>query len=162
MPHKRRSDDRSPDDEGFSPDGFEQLRSSASDTEADSEEDELCGPSGRGAARKGSRSARDPGQPWSQSELTKLLNGVNQQLVAGDATGQQVDWAYVAAELGRRSAKQCREKWRNDLRPGTVKGEWSWQEEMVLVRAHGVHGTSWSTITRYLPRRAENCCKNRW
>ncbi len=54
-------------------------------------------------------------------------------------------WAQVAealnAALGRpegqgRSGKQCRERWCGHLRPDIRTGEWTEEEDRVIVRAH--------------------------
>lgn len=61
-----------------------------------------------------------------------------------------------------RRAPQCREKWKNDLRPGLTKEPWSLQEEFMLALAHSKFGNCWSEVAKFLPRRAENTIKNHW
>ena len=42
-------------------------------------------------------------------------------------------WPEVAKALGTgRTAKQCRDRWLNYLRPGLKKGQWSEEEEQLL------------------------------
>ena len=41
-------------------------------------------------------------------------------------------WAAIATRLRDRNGKQCRERWRNHLRPQLFKGEWTPEEDQKL------------------------------
>ena len=44
-----------------------------------------------------------------------------------------ISWSNVAERLGGcRKAKQCRDRWYNQLRPGIKKGNWTKEEEAFL------------------------------
>ena len=43
-------------------------------------------------------------------------------------------WRALGALFGTYAPLQCREKWRNDLRPDISKEPWTLQEEYVLAR----------------------------
>jgi hypothetical protein len=160
MAPKRRSDGSSSNDEEFDPHDFEEQDST--DTDEAVSDDERVRRASRSRSNHRGSGFKDQGQPWSKAEVDNLLQSVGRQLRVGDREGQNVNWAQVAAELAPRTPKQCREKWKNDHRPGVRKGDWSQQEEMVLAEAHARHGNRWSEIVQYLPRRSENCIKNRW
>lgn len=54
---------------------------------------------------------------WTDEEQSQLLNAVAGY--TGDM--ENINWADIAKFVPSRSGKQCREKWRNDLRPGMCK-----------------------------------------
>ena len=51
-------------------------------------------------------------------------------------------WAHVAEKMmTSRSAKQCRDRWTNHLRPGLKKGNWTNDEEDMIKQMHEQYGT---------------------
>ena len=77
--------------------------------------------------------------------------------------GEQA-WALVASRMPHeRNNKQCRERWRNHLRPQCNKGPWTDAEDLMILEMVQQHGTKWAKISSlYLPDRPENDIKNRW
>mmetsp|Transcript_11375 Transcript_11375/g.27094 ORF Transcript_11375/g.27094 Transcript_11375/m.27094 type:complete len:485 (-) Transcript_11375:196-1650(-) len=71
-------------------------------------------------------------------------------------------WAKISAFLPGREGKQCRERFVNHLDPDLKKGEWTDNEESILIAMHQQHGNRWSTISKELPGRSENHVKNHW
>jgi len=46
----------------------------------------------------------------------------------------KAEWSDVAKKMKtQRSAKQCRDRWQNYLRPGIQKGNWTAEEEQQIV-----------------------------
>ena len=80
-----------------------------------------------------------------------------------DEHGEQA-WALVASRMPHeRNNKQCRERWRNHLRPQCNKGPWTEAEDALILERVQQHGTKWARISgQYLPDRPENDIKNRW
>lgn len=58
--------------------------------------------------------------------------------VAGSAlAGKVVNWLEIAHTMGNgRSAKQCRDRWQNYLRPGLKKGQWTKAEEIQIMEMY--------------------------
>jgi hypothetical protein len=79
-------------------------------------------------------------------------------------------WSSVAKEHNLRfhsgkpirKGKNCRERWFNHLNPDLQKGQWSAEEDELVLQKHMEIGNKWSEIAKLLPGRTENQVKNRF
>ncbi|DAZ96311.1 TPA: hypothetical protein N0F65_008435 [Lagenidium giganteum] len=72
------------------------------------------------------------------------------------------NWGQVAAKIPGRTSKQCRERWYNHLDPSIVRGEYSADEDRIILEAQARLGNRWSAIAAMLPGRTEDAVKIRW
>lgn len=100
-------------------------------------------------------------KPWTHQEDLKL-----NELVETHGLKQ---WSTIAKALNllhenkkTRKGKHCRERWYNHLNPEINKGEWTYEEDILLLQQQKITGNKWSSISRLLKGRTENSVKNRW
>ena len=93
-------------------------------------------------------------QQWTREE--------DDELVALIAKYGAKRWSYIASHMRTRRGKQCRDRYLNHLRPGIKTGEWSAEEEQILIEGHKALGTKWAALAKLLVGRPENAIKNHW
>ncbi|KAL8217586.1 hypothetical protein R6Q57_020959 [Mikania cordata] len=62
----------------------------------------------------------------------------------------------------QRCSKSCRLRWTNYLRPGIRRGNFTEQEEKMIIHLQALLGNRWAAIASYLPQRTDNDIKNYW
>ena len=91
---------------------------------------------------------------WSKQEDALLMKIVSRY---GPA-----NWDILAKYIKGRTGKQCRERYHNILDPAVRKGNWTAEEDKIILELHGVLGNQWAKISRALVGRTDNAVKNRW
>ncbi|GFZ03597.1 myb domain protein 96 [Actinidia rufa] len=73
------------------------------------------------------------------------------------------NWRAVPTDTGLlRCSKSCRLRWTNYLRPGIKRGNFTDQEEKMIIHLQALLGNRWAAIAFYLPQRTDNDIKNYW
>jgi hypothetical protein len=93
---------------------------------------------------------RNSSSPWTFDEDQILLNASHK------------DWSLVARSLPGRTSKQCWHRYHNFLKHQFRTGDWTPQEDYLILKQQAVIGNRWSQIALLLPGRSENSVKNRW
>nr|QBQ34209.1 MYB transcription factor 28-2 of Isatis indigotica [Isatis tinctoria] len=92
---------------------------------------------------------------WTTEEDKKLITYIHEHGEGG--------WRDIPQKAGlKRCGKSCRLRWTNYLKPEIKRGEFSSEEEQIIIMLHASRGNKWSVIARHLPRRTDNEVKNYW
>ncbi|RDX99918.1 Transcription factor MYB15, partial [Mucuna pruriens] len=92
---------------------------------------------------------------WTPEEDLLLINHVNKH-------GHK-NWRSLPKQAGLlRCGKSCRLRWINYLRPDIKRGNFTREEEDMIIRLHEMLGNRWSAIAARLPGRTDNEIKNVW
>uniref|UniRef100_J3M0X7 Uncharacterized protein n=1 Tax=Oryza brachyantha TaxID=4533 RepID=J3M0X7_ORYBR len=95
--------------------------------------------------------------PWTEEEDRALVEHIKKQ------GGHVGSWRSLPRAAGlNRCGKSCRLRWTNYLRPDIKRGNFSDEEERLIVRLHAALGNKWSTIATHLDGRTDNEIKNYW
>ena len=91
--------------------------------------------------------------PWDESEDERLTDWV--------AKHGPRNWAKCAKVVTRRTGKQCREHWNNKLNDVIKKGDWTSEDDLLILRFYKEYH-SWKKIIPIFENRTENSIKNRF
>ncbi|XP_066347265.1 transcription factor MYB41-like [Miscanthus floridulus] len=95
--------------------------------------------------------------PWTEEEDRALVEHIQRH------GGHVSSWRNLPKAAGlNRCGKSCRLRWTNYLRPDIKRGNFTADEESLIIRLHAQLGNKWSTIATHLDGRTDNEIKNYW
>ncbi|XP_062185331.1 transcription factor MYB41-like [Phragmites australis] len=95
--------------------------------------------------------------PWTEEEDRMLVEHIQKH------GGHVSSWRNLPKAAGlNRCGKSCRLRWTNYLRPDIKRGNFTDEEESLIITLHASLGNKWSTIATHLERRTDNEIKNHW
>ncbi|KAK8692092.1 hypothetical protein V6N13_075572 [Hibiscus sabdariffa] len=92
---------------------------------------------------------------WTKEEDDRLVHYIR---VHGEGS-----WRSLPKAAGLlRCGKSCRLRWMNYLRPDLKRGNFSEDEDQLIIKLHSLLGNKWSLIAGRLAGRTDNEIKNYW
>ena len=71
------------------------------------------------------------------------------------------NWRFISSQFKDRNERQCKERWVNFLSPDINKGEWTQQEDLILIEKYYLLGSQWKEISKYIRGRTHISVRNR-
>ncbi|KAJ6243736.1 snRNA-activating protein complex subunit 4 [Anaeramoeba flamelloides] len=91
---------------------------------------------------------------WNNVEDQLLINAVHKLGLT--------PWYQISELVPGRNAKQCRERWKNQLDPTINREAFTEHEKQLLKKKVAEIGTRWCIISKFFKGRPENMLKNYW
>lgn len=119
-------------------------------------------------SKDGVRKAKDYKKRWTSSLDPNLKKGKwtpkEDELLIEAYNKYGASWQKVAAKIRTRTMDQCAKRYTEILDPKTKDrlNPWTEEEELLLIKQVGIHGTKWRTVANNFKNRPALTCRNRW
>ncbi|XP_033729541.1 uncharacterized protein LOC117318689 [Pecten maximus] len=99
---------------------------------------------------------------FSSRQWTEEEDDLLKEVVENCRVGYRISWNQVCYFIEGRNWKQCQRRW-VQIDPATKRGRWSAEEDLMLLSAVHLHGTSnWRLIHEMVPGRSAYQCRDRY
>jgi hypothetical protein len=72
------------------------------------------------------------------------------------------NWLFIAARMPERTARQCKERWKNYLAPSLNRTPWTQEEDQLLLEKQRELGNKWARISKFFEGRTDAQIRHRW
>lgn len=72
------------------------------------------------------------------------------------------DWDKIAKHMNGRNERQCRDRYRTYLSPEIKIGDWTPEEDALIIQKFNEVGKKWVNIAKFFPNRSDTALKNRY
>lgn len=91
---------------------------------------------------------------WTAEEDQKLINWVKLH--------GPTKWCIISQQMNNRNGNQCRARWVDILCPNIKSGNWSKNEDHLIIQLHAKYQNKWTKYSNYLPGRTQTAIRNRF
>ncbi|KAF0717066.1 Aste57867_2519 [Aphanomyces stellatus] len=129
----------------------------SSDDDDEDEDDEIDAENSPDGGEHGTEISQEDApstKRWTKAQDTALKESVR---VHGEK-----NWKAIAERVPGRNHAQCLQRWRKVLKPGLVKGHWSFEEDKILEVLVKQSCNNWGQIAEQIPGRTPKQCRERW
>ena len=104
----------------------------------------------------------DSTEPKKRKKSVKWSIEEDSRLISLCSASKKPKWRKLVDHFPRRTSKQIRDRWLNQLNPELDWKPFSSSEDWLLFLAYWAIGPSWTQIKELFPCRSDNQLKNRW
>lgn len=72
------------------------------------------------------------------------------------------NWMEISKNMGNRKIRQCRERWQNYLNPNLKIGNWTNEEDELILKKRYELGPKWKVIEKFFENRTDAMIKTRY
>ena len=72
------------------------------------------------------------------------------------------DWEIISQHFPNRNSRQCKDRYQTYLNPNILIGNWSKEEDELIINKYLELGNKWVKISKFFPNRTDTAIKNRF